>query len=318
MFESIDQVIIQLRDQKYICDRKLATVVFLALKMRKPILIEGPAGVGKTELAKVVARALQRNLIRLQCYGGLDETRSLYEWEYGKQLLYTQILRDKIGKVLEGIHDLHDAVEHLRQHDDVFFSEHFIVRRPILQAIASPEPVVLLIDEIDRAEEQFEAFLLEVLSDFQISIPEIGTIVAQTPPCVVITSNNTRELSDALKRRCLHLSIGYPSEERELEIVRLKAPEIGEDLACEVVGLIRRIRDLDLRKSPSISETLDWAQALLLLNAQNLNRELVEETLQLILKYDRDVQKVIEQLPNLLAAHAHEHHHHHEHHHNHH
>lgn len=323
MFDSIDQVIVQLRDQQYICDRKLATVAFLALQMRKPILIEGPAGVGKTELAKVVARALDRELIRLQCYGGLDETRSLYEWEYGKQLLYTQILRDKIGRVLEGVDDLRDAVEHIRQHEDVFFSENFIVRRPILQAIAAPEPVVLLIDEIDRAEEQFEAFLLEVLSDFQVSIPEIGTVVAQTPPYVVITSNNTRELSDALKRRCLHLSIGYPSQERELEIVRLKVPEMSAALADEVVLLIRHIRELDLRKAPSISETLDWAQALILLNAQELSRELVEETLQLILKYDRDVQKVIERLPALLDGHGHDHHdhdhhHHHGHHHHHH
>lgn len=321
MFDSIDQVIARFRDQKYICDRKLATVAFLALKMQKPVLIEGPAGVGKTEMAKVVARALDRRLIRLQCYGGLDETRSLYEWEYGKQLLYTQILRDKIGRVLEGIDDLHAAVEHIRQHEDVFFSEHFIVRRPILEAITSPEPVVLLIDEIDRAEEHFEAFLLEVLSDFQVSIPELGTVVARTPPYVVITSNNTRELSDALKRRCLHLSIGYPSEERELEIVRLKVPEIGETLAHEVVALIRRIRALDLRKAPSISETLDWAQALILLNAQELNRELVEETLQLILKYDRDAQKVIERLPALLAGQDHQHHHdqhHHGHHHHHH
>ncbi len=318
MFESIDQVIVQLREQQYICDRRLAMVVFLALKMQKPILIEGPAGVGKTELAKVVARALDRPLIRLQCYEGLDEARALYEWEYGKQLLYTQILRDKIGRFLENVVDLRDAVEQIRHHEDAFFSEHFIVRRPILQAISAPEPVVLLLDEIDRAEEQFEAFLLEVLSDFQVTVPEIGTIAATTPPCVVITSNNTRELSDALKRRCLHLSIGYPGEERELEIVRLKVPEISETLARQVVDVIRRIRALDLRKAPSISETLDWARALILLNAENLSRELVEETLQLILKYDRDVQKVTDQLPKLLNGeesdgHQHDHHDHHHH-----
>ncbi len=313
MFDSIDQVIAELRTQEYICDRKLATIAFLALKMRKPILIEGPAGVGKTELAKVVARALDRKLIRLQCYGGLDETRALYEWEYGKQLLYIQILREKIGRTLENIDDLHDAVEHIRRHEDVFFSEHFLVQRPVLQAIAAPEPVVLLIDEIDRAEEQFEAFLLEVLSDFQVSIPEIGTVVAQSPPYVVITSNNTRELSDALKRRCLHLSIGYPGEERELEIVRLKVPDISEQLAQEVVGVIRSIRTLDLRKAPSISETLDWAQALILLNADSLSRELIEETLQLILKYDRDITKVREHLGMLDAGHEHNGHHHHHH-----
>lgn len=315
LFESIDEVIEQLRGQEYICDRKLATVVFLALKMQKPVLIEGPAGVGKTELAKVVARALNRQLIRLQCYEGLDEARALYEWEYSKQLLYTQILREKIGRIIEHVNDLSDAVEQIRHHEDAFFSEHFIVRRPILQAISSPEPVVLLIDEVDRAEEQFEAFLLEVLSDFQVSIPELGTIVATTPPAVIITSNNTRELSDALKRRCLHLSISYPGEERELEIVRLKVPEISEALARQVVEAIRQIRSLDLRKAPSISETLDWARALILLNVESLNPQLIEETLQLILKYDRDVQKVVGQLPKLLdgsagAHHDHQHHHH--------
>lgn len=320
MFESIDEVIGQLRGQQYICDRRLATVVFLALKMQKPVLIEGPAGVGKTELAKVVARTLGRRLIRLQCYEGLDEARALYEWEYSKQLLYTQILREKIGRLLEHTADLRDAVEQIRQHEDAFFSEQFIVRRPILQAITSPEPVVLLIDEIDRAEEQFEAFLLEVLSDFQVTIPELGTVAATSQPAVIITSNNTRELSDALKRRCLHLSIGYPGEERELEIVRMKVPEISASLAEQVVGVVRRIRALDLRKSPSISETLDWARALILLNAESLSPELVEETLQLILKYDRDVQKVSAELPKILGeggghTHAHNHPHDHDHHH---
>jgi MoxR-like ATPase len=318
MFESIDQTVVQLAAQQYICDRKLATVVFLALKMCKPILIEGPAGVGKTELAKVAAQALGRRLIRLQCYGGLDETRALYEWEYGKQLLYTQILRDKITRFFADVDDLRAAVEQLRQHEDVFFSENFIVRRPILQAISSPEPVVLLIDEIDRAEEQFEAFLLEVLSDFQVSVPEIGTIRAKTPPYVVVTSNNTRDLSDALKRRCLHLFIDYPDEQRELEIVRLKVPAISETLAAQVVDVIRRVRSLDLRKAPSISETLDWAQALVLLNAEYLTRELIEETLQLLVKYDRDTQRVSEHVAWLLEGghdHTHEHdhgdHHHH-------
>jgi len=302
MFESIEQTIEQLRAEQYICDRKLATVAFLAFQMRKPILIEGPAGVGKTELAKVVAQALNRRLIRLQCYGGLDETRALYEWEYGKQLLYTQILRDKISRFFADIDDLRTAVEQLRQHEDVFFSEHFIVRRPILQAISSPEPVVLLIDEIDRAEEQFEAFLLEVLSDFQVSVPELGTVKATTPPYVVITSNNTRDLSDALKRRCLHLFIGYPDEQRELEIIRLKVPQISAILAAQVVDVIRRIRGLDLRKAPSISETLDWAQALVLLNVESLDRTLVEETLQLLVKYERDTRQVDERIAWLLEG----------------
>ena len=319
MFETIDQTIEQLAAQQYICDRRLATVAFLALKMCKPILVEGPAGVGKTELAKVAAQALGRRLIRLQCYGGLDEARALYEWEYGKQLLYTQILRDKISTFFAGVDDLREAVEQLRRHEDVFFSGHFIVRRPILQAISSDDPVVLLIDEIDRAEEQFEAFLLEVLSDYQVSVPEIGTVKAKTPPYVIITSNNTRDLSDALKRRCLHLSIGYPDEQRELEIVRLKVPAISETLAAQVVDVIRRMRSLDLRKAPSISETLDWAQALVLLNAEFLNRELVEETLQLLIKYDRDTQQVTEHVTWLLeGGHGHDHDHdHHDHDHDH-
>jgi MoxR-like ATPase len=320
MFESIEQTVAQLADQQYIGDRKLATVAFLALQMRRPVLVEGPAGVGKTELAKVVAQALGRPLIRLQCYAGLDETRALYEWEYGKQLLYTQILRDTISRDFADVKDLRSAVERLRGHEDIFFSENFIVRRPILQAISSPEPVVLLIDEIDRAEEQFEAFLLEVLSDFQVSVPEIGTIKAKTPPYVIITSNNTRDLSDALKRRCLHLFIDYPDEQRELEIVRLKVPGLSDALAQQVVHVIRRMRGLDLRKAPSVSETLDWAQALVLLNAERLTRELVEETLQLLVKYDRDTRQVSEHVDWILEGghdHTHDHGHEHGHHHHH-
>ena len=302
MFESIGQTIEQLAEQHYICDRKLATVVYLAWKMGKPILIEGPAGVGKTELAKVVARVLGRELIRLQCYGGLDEAHALYEWEYGKQLLYTQILREKIGTFLAGADDLRTAVERLRQHEDVFFSESFIVRRPILQAVSADEPVVLLIDEIDRAEEQFEAFLLEFLSDFQVTVPEIGTVAAKAPPYVVITSNNTRDLSDALKRRCLHLFIGYPDEQRELEIIRLKVPAMAEALAAHAVEVVRRMRSLDLRKAPSISEVLDWAQALVLLNVEMLDRRLLEETIQLLVKYERDTRQVEEHLAWLLEG----------------
>ncbi len=329
MFESIEQTEARLAEHNYICDRRLATVSFLAYRMRKPILIEGPAGVGKTELAKVTAAALGRPLIRLQCYGGLDETRALYEWEYGKQLLYTQILRDKIGRLFADVDDLREAVERLRRQEDVFFSEHFLVRRPVLQAITAPEPVVLLIDEIDRAEEQFEAFLLEVLSDYQVTVPELGTVTAATPPSVIITSNNTRDLSDALKRRCLHLFIDYPDEARELEILRRKVPGLAETLAAQVVEVIRRLRALDLRKAPSIGETLDWAQALVLLNAERLTHDLVEETLELLVKHERDTAQAREHADWLLEGidarragrghgHDHGHHHHHGHGHPHH
>ena len=240
MFESIEDVRERLAKQEYVCDRRLATVVYLALKLDKPVLIEGPAGVGKTELAKSLSRAADRSLIRLQCYEGLDEAKALYEWEYGKQLLYTQVLREKIGEVLGPAQGLREAAARLREQEDVFFSENFLVERPILQAITSQTPPVLLLDEIDRADEEFEAFLLEFLSDYQVSIPEIGTVEAEHPPVVILTSNRTRELSEALKRRCLHLQLDYPSPEVELEIVRLKAPGVGDALAKELVETARR------------------------------------------------------------------------------
>ena len=296
MFESIEGVREKLAGQSYVSDKRLATVVFLATRLNKPVLVEGPAGVGKTELAKAVAGAMETELIRLQCYEGLDEAKALYEWEYGKQLLYTQVLREKIGEVLAPTKDLREAVEVLRGQEDVFFSENFLVERPILQAVQADEPAVLLIDEIDRADEEFEAFLLEFLSDYQVSIPEIGTVKAGHAPVVVLTSNRTRELSEALKRRCLHLQLDYPDKEMELEIVRLKAPNIGEALLEELVGTIQELRTLDLRKAPSIGETLDWAQALVVLNAPDLTKELIEETIGVIAKYDRDAAKMLAHL----------------------
>ena len=293
MFESIEDVGERLAGQSYVSDKRLATVVFLATRLNKPVLVEGPAGVGKTELAKSLAGAAGSELIRLQCYEGLDEAKALYEWEYGKQMLYTQVLREKIGEVLQPAKDLREAVETLRGQEDVFFSENFLVERPILQAIQADESAVLLIDEIDRADEEFEAFLLEFLSDYQVSIPEIGTVKAEHPPVIILTSNRTRELSEALKRRCLHLQLGYPNKEVELQIVRLKAPQISEELSEELVRTIQELRALDLRKAPSIGETLDWAQSLVVLSAPRLSKELIEETISVIAKYDRDAEQIL-------------------------
>jgi MoxR-like ATPase len=278
--------------------------VFLADRMEKPILVEGPAGVGKTELAKTLAAALSAELIRLQCYEGLDEAKALYEWEYPKQLLYTQILRDKIGEVTAGATSLAEAVDKLAAQEDAFFSERFLLARPLLRAIRSPARSVLLIDEVDRSDAEFEAFLLEVLSDFQVSVPELGTLRAAVRPFVLLTSNNAREMTDALKRRCLHLFIGYPDAARELEIVQTRIPEAAASLAEAVVRVVQRVRDLDLKKRPSVSETLDWARALTILNAQTLDQALVEETLNLILKYEGDIERAREKLPELTATRA--------------
>ena len=299
-FASIDDVIQRFEQHRYILDRRIATVVYLASRLEKPILVEGPAGVGKTELAKVLAAAVGHPLIRLQCYEGLDEGKALYEWEYAKQLLYTQILKDKIGEVIGRAPTLADAVDRIASEDDVFFSDRFILPRPLLRAISSPEPTVLLIDEIDKSDSEFEAFLLEVLSDFQVSVPELGTLRAKHIPLVVLTSNNAREMSDALKRRCLHLFIDFPSSEQELQIVRLKVPDITETLAREVVEVVQRIRKVDLKKSPSISETLDWAKALTLLNAHSLDEQLVNDTLNTILKYEGDIRKAQDELKDYL------------------
>jgi MoxR-like ATPase len=300
MFTSIEDVINKFAEQKYICNQRIATIVYLANHLRKPILVEGPAGVGKTELAKVVSGSLHCDLVRLQCYEGLDEAKALYEWEYAKQLLYTQILKDKIGEVIEGTRNLAEAVDRIGTQDSVFFSQRFILPRPLLTAISAEKQLVLLIDEIDKSDSEFEAFLLEVLSDFQVSVPELGTIKAKQIPLVVLTSNNAREMSDALKRRCLHLYIDFPDRQQELEIVKMKVPGIAEKLAEEVVEVVQGIRKLDLKKVPSISETLDWAKALTLLNVDKLEEKVVNETLNTILKYEGDVRKAEAELKEYL------------------
>jgi MoxR-like ATPase len=301
MFQSVDQVIAGFGTQNYICNKSLATVVYLGISLQKPILVEGPAGVGKTELGKVLAGSLGMDLIRLQCYEGLDEAKALYEWEYAKQLLYTQILKEKIGEVLQEAQTLQQAVDHIANQDGVFFSDRFLLPRPLLRAILSDKPTVLLIDEVDKSDAEFEAFLLEVLSDFQISVPEIGTLKAKHIPFVVLTSNSSREMSDALKRRCLHLHIDFPDAQREMEIVKLKVPGIDQKLTDDVIELIQRIRKLDLKKTPSISETLDWVKALTLLNVKQLDDQLVNETLSTLMKYEADIRKAQQELQSYLA-----------------
>ncbi len=291
MIKSIKEMTAKLMEQKYVASDEISTVLFLTEKLNKPILAEGPAGVGKTELSKAWANATGRKLIRLQCYEGLDESKALYEWEYAKQMLYTQLLRDKLQDVLAETTSLGDAADRLGHEDDLFFSERFLLPRPLLQALTSDEPVVLLIDEIDRADVEFEAFLLEILSDFQVTIPELGTITAKHPPMVLLTSNNTRELSEALKRRCLYLYVDYPSLEVELDIVRLKVPDLSIKLAEQAVELVHEIRQLNLKKDPSISETIDWARALVALGSKYLDEKTVNDTMSILLKHSSDIAK---------------------------
>src|SRR5216684_120479 len=301
MFQSVEEGQQRFRDAKYIATRRISTVVYLAAALVRPVLIEGPAGVVKTELAKTLSEISSRPLIRLQCYEGLDEGKALYEWKYAKQLLYTQLLRDRIGELVADAPSLPDAVDKIAGQDDAFFSFRFLAPRPLLQAILAEEPSVLLVDEIDKAEPEFEAFLLEVLSDFQVSVPELGTVRAKHIPLVVLTSNNARELSDGLKRRCLHLFIDFPAPADELQIIRLKVPEVPEQLARAVVAAVQKIRAMDLRKLPSVSETLDWARSLVILNARALDPGIVESTLTMLVKHEKDLERVKGSLDKVLA-----------------
>ncbi|MEA2669986.1 MAG: hypothetical protein QOG45_206 [Chloroflexota bacterium] len=300
-FSSVADCIARLDAADYLIDPEAATVTYLATRMEKPVLVEGPAGVGKTELARALSRALDRELVRLQCYEGLDEAKALYEWEYAKQLLYTQILRDKIGEAVGDAATLAEAVERIALQDDVFFSDRFLLPRPLLKAILSERPVVLLIDEIDKGDAEFEAFLLEMLGDYQVTVPELGTLTARTRPVTVLTSNAQRELSDALRRRCLHLHLDFPGPERERDIIRRRVPEASAELARQVAHAMARLRTLGLRKLPSISESIDWARALVLLNAETLEPAVISETLSLVLKYEGDVRKGRESLHALLS-----------------
>src|SRR6187402_271257 len=277
-FESVAAVRQGLRNVQYLADEGIAGIVYLADRLQKPILVEGPAGTGKTQLAKSVAELTGARLIRLQCYEGLDESKALYEWNYKKQLLRIQADRNA---------DSWSEIE-----DDIF-SDDFLLERPLLEAIRSPDPVVLLIDEVDRVEVETEALLLEILSDYQVSIPELGTVVATQIPLVFLTSNNTRELSEALKRRCLYLHIDYPELDREKEIVQTRIPDISEHLADQIVRIVRSIRQLELKKHPSVSETLDWARTLLLLGVEHVDAETASSTANILLKYQTDIAKAV-------------------------
>ncbi len=285
----------------YICSLEIATAVFLAYHLEKPVLIEGPPGVGKTELAKTTAALLDLPCIRLQCYEGLDESKAIYEWKYGKQLLYTQVLKETLGEIMDGARGLTESIEKLHEFGDIFFSEEFLEPRPLLKALREDESCVLLIDEVDKSDHEFESLLLEMLSDYQLSIPEIGTVEARPDkkPIVFLTSNNTRDISDALKRRCLHLYIPFPDADLECRIVEARVPEISKRLNQELVNFIQELREMDLKKVPAISETIDWARTLILLHSESLDPDLVRQTLNVILKFQEDVETVQAELQGL-------------------
>lgn len=297
---SVDSLKQHFEKHNYICSDQIATAVYLAFHLNKPILIEGPPGVGKTELAKTTAEMFDLPMIRLQCYEGLDEAKAIYEWKYGKQLLYTQVLKEALDEVLDGAKGFAQSVKRLHEFGDIFFSEEFLEPRPLMKALQQDDGCILLIDEVDKSDHEFESMLLEILSDFQISIPEIGTIKAnREPPMVFLTSNNTREISDALKRRCLHLYIPFPGVELEQRIIRARVPEVSDELRRQLVAFIHELRGMDLKKVPAISETIDWARTLLLLHTESLDPKLVKDTLNVILKFQEDIENVEGELTSI-------------------
>jgi MoxR-like ATPase len=298
--KAIDALIANLATQGYIASSSIATTLYIAQQLERPILIEGPPGVGKTELANATAAMLNKPLIRLQCYEGLDESKALYDWKYSKQLLYVQVLKEQLQDILDGADGLSAAVERLHNFDDIFYSERFLEPRPLLKALQSDDGAVLLIDEIDKADYEFESLLLEILADFKVTLPEIGTLSARHKPLVILTSNNTRDLSDALKRRCLHLYIPFPEAKLENRIVQSRVPEVPEELRRQLVNFVHGVRELDLKKQPAISETIDWARSLLLLHSDTLNRQLVDDTLNVLLKYEEDIAMVNPEIHSLL------------------
>jgi len=298
--DAIEAILAGYEKLGYISDEQIATALFLAQKLEKPLLVEGPPGVGKTELAKATAEYLGLDMIRLQCYEGLDESKALYEWQYGKQLLYTQVLKEKLGDLMQGTTSLDESMARLNNFEDVFFSEQFLQTRPLLQALQNEAGAVLLIDEIDKSDDEFEAFLLEILSDYQISIPELGTVKAKKPPLVFLTSNNTREIGDALKRRCLHLYIPFPDAARENTILQARVPELDAQLRDNIVNFVQAVRQMDLKKPPAVSETIDWARTVVLLNMTVLDAEFIRNTLNVLLKFRSDIETVEGEIGRLM------------------